>query len=113
MQPILNLHTWVSLPSDVRHKIRVKFNIPRSGNTFVNDGVIETDGTTPEDFKALTVDKMIAYTGSQLTDFNKLFDLTVAKITDEIQGKVEVPKVEEVINANPPKNVKKGSKASK
>lgn len=85
MQPVLNLHTWVSLPTDVRHKIRATFKIPRSSNVFVNDGKIETDGTTHEDMKTLTVEKMQRYIPSEETDFNKLFDLVVAKIVEEIQ----------------------------
>jgi len=114
MQPILNLHIWVSLPTDVRHKIRIVFNIPRSSNVVVNDGRIETDGTTTEDFKYLTVEKMQKYVESGLTDFNKLFDLVVAQIISEIEGKpklVTIPEIkDEIINANPPKNGKKKSK---
>lgn len=108
-QPILNLHTWVSLPNDVRHKIRILFNIPRSGSVFVNDGHIETDGTTPDDFRALTVEKMQSYLNSEVDDFNKLFDLLVARVIDEIEGKIEAP----IINANPVENVKKTIKKSK
>lgn len=115
-QPILNLHTWVSLPNDVRHRIRVLFNIPRSGSVFVNDGVIETDGTTPQDFKVLTITRMQEYLKSEIDDFNKLFDLLVARIVDEIEGKpfVEVKEeVKPIINANPIENVKKTTKKSK
>ncbi len=93
-QPILNLHLWVSLPNEVRFRIRHLFKIPQSGNVFVNDGKIETDGTTVEDFKALTVEKMQDYLESKETDFNKLFDLVVKKIQEPI------------INANPTEDVK-------
>jgi hypothetical protein len=113
MQPILNLHTWVSLPNDVRHKIRGIFSIPRSESVFVNDGVIETDGTTPQDFKVLTVEKMQSFLSSEETDFNKLFDLVVARVVDEIEGKPVVEEVKPIINANPIENVKKANKKSK
>jgi len=108
MNPLLNLHTWVSLPNEVRFKIRTLFNIPRSSNTVVNDGKIETDGVTPEDISHLTTDKMKTYLTSEETDFNKLFDLVVAKVVDELNPK-KIP----IINANPQPDVKKISKKSK
>lgn len=95
MQSVLSMYMWASLPSNVRNKIRTTFNIPRSSHVVVNDGRIETDGTTPEDFKHLTVDKMQKYLASDSTDFHRLFDLTVQKIAEELQPKsvpVEIPK---------------------
>jgi hypothetical protein len=86
-QTILSMSNWVSLPNEVRYKIRALFNIPRSGNTLVNDGRIETDGTTYQDFEALTTEKMQKYLGDDSTDFHKLFDLVVAKVNDELTGK--------------------------
>lgn len=107
IQPTLNLHTWISLPSDVRMKIRQEFEIPRSGNVVVFDGKVETDGTTHEDFKALSVEKMQKYTGSDTEDFYKLFDLVVKKITG-FEEKIEVK--EDIKNANTETNVKKKGK---
>ena len=103
MNPILSAHTWVSLPNEVRYKIRSIFNIPRSSNTVVNDGVIETDGTTNEDFKALTIEKMQEYLGDTSTDFHKLFDKVLERVSDELAGKPFV----KVINAKPKSNAKK------
>lgn len=79
-QPILSIHTWVSLPGDIREKIRELFSISRSSHVQVNDGRIETDGTTPQDFQSLTIEKMQAYLNSTETDFLKLFDDVVEKI---------------------------------
>ena len=83
----LSNHTWVSLSPEQRNRIRVAFNIPRSGNTDVNDGVIVSDGTTPQDLGHLTIEKMQTYLGDTSTDFHKLFDRVVARIQDEIEGK--------------------------
>ena len=104
MNPILSLHTWVSLPNEVRHRIRVIFKIPRSSNTVVNDGVIETDGVTPEDIKHLTVEKMQEYLDVKDTDFHKLFDKVVARVNDELEGR---PYIKPVTNAKPKTNGKK------
>ncbi len=113
-QPILNLHTWVSLPADIRNKIRVEFKIPRSGNVIVADNKIETDGTTHEDFKTLTTEKMQSFLNSKETDFHKLFDSVVLKMSGASDPvPVVAPPVEvvpETLNANKPKNVKKSKK---
>jgi hypothetical protein len=82
------MSNWVSLPNEVRYKIRALFNIPMSGSTMVNDGRIETDGTTYKDFESLTVEKMQTYLNEVSTDFHKLFDKVVARVNDELQGKV-------------------------
>ena len=41
MNPTLSLHIWCSYSNELRHRLRVIFNIPRSSGTVVNDGVIE------------------------------------------------------------------------
>lgn len=85
MPPIISIATWVSLPTEVRYRIRALFKIPRSSNTVVNDGRIETDGTTHEDFKHLTIEKMQDYLNVVHSDFHKLFDGVVARVSDELQ----------------------------
>lgn len=95
MNPILSMSMWVSLPNEVRWKIRGLFGIPRSGFVTVTDGKIESDGTSPEDFKALTVEKMQKYIGDDSTDFHKLFDMVVAKVIEEMNP--IKPEVKEVI----------------
>jgi hypothetical protein len=104
---ILSMHTWVSLSNEQRHKIRAIFNIPRSSHTVVNDGRIETDGTTTEDFKALSVEKMKEYLKSDSDDFHKLFDMVLARVVDELEGKVYEEPITPVLNANTKKNGKK------
>ncbi len=87
MTPILSMHVWVSVPTDVRYKIRSIFQIPCSGHTHVHDGVIQTDGTTPKDFESLTIEKMQKYLDTDSTDFYKLFDSVIAKIVDAAKPK--------------------------
>lgn len=101
---------WVSLPNEVRYKIRSIFGIPKSGATEVNDGRIVSDGTTHEDFKHLTVEKMQSYVGDTSTDFYKLFDKVLAKVNDEINPKT-VPEVAPVIKAKRSKKTDAETKA--
>ena len=100
MPPILSTHTWTSLPNEVRHRIRMAFNIPKSGFTEVSDGVILSDGVTIEDFKSLTIAKMQKYLGDESEDFHKLFDKVIARVNDEIAGiPIAVPAVSMVPSA--------------
>lgn len=111
-QPILSLHTWVNLPADVRTCVRNLFDIPRSSNVMVNDGKLDTDGTTPEDFKALTVEKMQLFTGETTSDFHMLFDKTLEKIQGDIEEGLPsaFPIEPEITPVTPPKNAKKKNK---
>ncbi len=104
MIPTISLHTWISLTTEERARIRSIFGIPRSSHVIVNDGRIETDGTTPEDFSHLTIEKMQAYLGDKSTDFNKLFDKVLSRVKDEIEGR---PVVVDVI----PSEKKHGKKS--
>lgn len=87
MQPILSSSMWASLPTEVRQQLRSIFNIPRSSHVEVSDGRLLTDGTTPEDFKALTIEKMQEYLETNITDFYALFDLVLARVRDKLEGK--------------------------
>jgi hypothetical protein len=88
MIPIISTGMWVSLSNEVRYRMRTIFNISQSGITEVNDGRVVSDGTTYEDLKALTIEKMQKYVDNPTTDFHKLIDLTVAKVMEELYPKV-------------------------
>lgn len=100
------MHTWTSLSAEQRLRIRALFDIPRSSHVVVNDGRMETDGTTNEDFKHLTTEKMQAYLGSDSTDFHRLFDMVLSRVQDEIEGKPATL----VTSPNPKTDAKKKSK---
>lgn len=104
MPPLISTHTWVSLSTEQRARFRLLFNIPRSSHVVVNDGRIETDGTTVQDLSSLTIEKMKEYLKEDSNDFHYLFDKSLARIQDEIEGK---PFVEPVIDVKPRKNAKK------
>ncbi len=104
MQPLISTHTWLSLSVEQKARLRLLFNIPRSSHVVVNDGRIETDGTTVQDLQNLTVEKMKEYLKEESTDFHYLFDKVLARVQDEIEGKLFV---EPVTNAKTKKNEKK------
>ncbi len=92
---------WRGLPLSTRNVIATAFGIAKVGPTHVANNVIESDGYKIDDVeRALNVDKLQVYTGSDSTDMQVLFDLTVAKaegrmITPDIivpESVLEIPK---------------------
>lgn len=90
-QPTLSLGMWISLPNEVRYRIRVLFNVPKSKSTEVDDGKLVSDGTTHEDLMVINMDKMRGYVHSDSNNFYELFDLLVAKVNDELYPKSVTP----------------------
>lgn len=102
MNPLLSIGTWVSLPTEVRHRIRGIFHIPKSSNTHVDDGVIITDGVTNEDLKTLTIGKMQIYLDDDSSDFHKLFDKVVSRVNDELYPKAQNVTENTIISSDEP-----------
>lgn len=99
---------WLSLNNEMRHKVRTLFAIPRSSNTVVNDGKIESDGTTNEDLQHLTIQKMQDFVLSDSNDMHYLFGLVIEKIKNpEVVGAVIV------VPATPEVKKKKGRPSKK
>lgn len=99
------------LPRDIRDRLRVVFNIPRSGITEVRDTELVSDGTTFEDLAVVTSEKMSEYVGSQ-ESFGRLWDLSIAKAKHELNPPIELKaplKEENIIKEEPIKNETKKS----
>ncbi len=71
---------WRNLSLSTRIVIANALGIAKIGPTHVSNNVIESDGYKIDDVeRALNVDKLQEYTGSDSTDMQVLFDLTVVK----------------------------------
>jgi hypothetical protein len=83
---------WRSIPLSTRIVIATAFGIAKIGPTHVSNNVVESDGYKIDDVeRALNVDKLQEYTGSESTDMQVLFDLMVAKAEGRI---IEPPLIE-------------------
>lgn len=91
---------WVSLSQETRNKLRQIFFIPHSSHAEVvtdamgNSKVI-SDGTTNEDLKTLSVERMRDFLGSAAINETvyDLFKRTVEKVEEVTNGTLE-PKIE-------------------
>lgn len=86
----LAYNIWIKLPSEVRHSLVVLFDIPRSGNTVVEyratGAVVTSDGFTPIDIEAITLEKMQGLLGETDDNFYKLFSEVVDELPQLLNG---------------------------
>lgn len=89
---MLSQSYWLQLSSETRQKVAHALNIKRSGGTVVEGNRVVSDGYTPDDLFAIKVEQLQEFTGSNDTDFYKLFDLAVKMIENPlITYKKELP----------------------
>lgn len=78
------------MPEEVRHKLVVLFDIPRSGRTVVEyraaGAVVTSDGFTPTDIEAITLEKMQGLLGSESDNFYKLFEEVADHLDQLLDG---------------------------
>lgn len=86
---------WISLPKEVREHLVSIFDIPRSGITEIRDQTVLSDGHTNEDLKAISAERMGAYTGDTTAAFPMLWELTIVKAFEDLAQKiVDAPEAE-------------------
>lgn len=93
---MLSQSYWLQLPPETRQKVAHALNIRRSGGTVVEGNRVVSDGYTPDDLYEVKVEKLQQFTGSDSTDFYKLFDLAVKMIENpmiEVKGQVDLNEV--------------------
>jgi hypothetical protein len=86
LEILITPHLWLQLSADVRNYLSKEFKLNRSTSprcvTYGGKTVIESDGFTVDDLRALNVESMQAYSGSKATDINELFAECAAKALD-------------------------------
>lgn len=87
---------WIKLPEEVRHKLVVLFDIPRSGRTVVEyraeGAIVTSDGFTPTDIEAITLDKMQGLLASNSENFYQLFSDVVDNLDALMAGTYKEPR---------------------
>lgn len=74
----LSYAIWLQLPPELRHKLVILFDIPRSGSTVVEyraaGNVVTSDGYTAIDLQAVSTERMRGLLNSDSDNFYKLFE---------------------------------------
>ncbi len=92
------------LEKDVKDHLVKIFDLKRSGITEIRDQEVIRDGYSDEDLKAITLEKMIEYVGSEET-FPRAWELTCAKVKYELHPPIfikSVPPDEEKVDEATP-----------
>ncbi len=95
----LHVHEWCALPHELREYLARVFDIQRTGSASVVDNVVESDGRTEEDLKAMTVAKLREYTHSMSIDIRQLILLCVAKYEKEKRDNIASTEVPATVSA--------------
>jgi hypothetical protein len=115
---------WVTLPTDVREKIRQDFAILKSEGVEVVDNTIVSDGSTEEDLMAITKEALQGYLNTTEQDFDELWNATLIKVNvllghitaEEAQNapvEVELEGTATIIVEDIPQDVKEPAKKEK
>ena len=106
MEIQLTQQLWLQLTQSLREEVAKLFSIPLTGVRKVeykDKPVIVSDGRTYEDLSVVTVNKMQTYLDSSETDFNKLFQMVIAKI--EGKNETELLKAKEAAEQETEKQI--------
>lgn len=74
---------WIKLDKEVREHLIKIFSISRTGITEIVDQTIVSDGYTVDDLKAISLEKMNEYIGSEET-FGRAWEITLSKVKHEL-----------------------------
>ena len=88
MNTQLSTDDWLSLPVEMRAKLRLTFGIPQSKGSIIEyahtGAVVKSDGTTYADLAHLTSEKMKQFLGiEEDKEFSQLVKDTISKITED------------------------------
>ena len=89
---------FIAQTRETREKLVDIFSIPKSGGVVVEGNRLISDGHTPTDLMAVTVDKMQEFLESPEEDFYKLFIEVIDKIENPERSKATEIEIEQIKN---------------
>ncbi len=84
---------WMLNPKEIRDHLAIVFGVEQSSATEVRDETVISDGRNEIDLKAITLEKMCEYIGSQ-EEFHRAWTITLAKAKHELHppvGEIKPP----------------------
>jgi len=70
---------WMQLDAAIRAELVSTFSIKKTGITEIRDQTLISDGYSVEDLKAITLEKMNEYIGSNEESFSRAWEITCSK----------------------------------
>jgi regulator of replication initiation timing len=90
---MINRQYWLSLPKEIRQRLVVSLDIPRTGSTEVFGQTIITDGYTDKDLSTVTLDKLQEFMMDKSDNFDKLLETLIQRL----QTPIVIPEKKEEI----------------
>jgi hypothetical protein len=81
---------WMLLDKPIRLHLVTTFEIPMTGVREIIDDRVITDGHSNEDLKAISLEKMTTYIGSEET-FPRAWEITCSKAKGEVYPPINLP----------------------
>jgi len=92
-QTMLTTTHWLSLNTQMKTRLAEIFNLVRSGSTFVQDGIVVSDGFNHDDLQKINIETMQKYLNSDKEDFAVLFNEVLEKVHNEIIEKEQAQQI--------------------
>lgn len=87
LTPQITVNQWLSLRWDIRLELAKIFNLKKSGQSIVTSMGVQSDGHTPIDLQAITLEKLQEVTKSKSEDYFELINLLIENIKNNNQEK--------------------------
>lgn len=94
---------WMLLDKQIRNHLVKVFEIPRTGITEIINQDVVRDGFSFDDLKAITLEKMTAYIGSEET-FPRGWEITCSKAKGEVYPPMFIKQPEVIPMADEPRD---------
>lgn len=94
---------WMLLDKQIRNHLVKVFEIPRTGITEIINQDVVRDGFSFDDLKAITLEKMTAYIGSEET-FPRAWEITCSKAKGEVYPPMFIKQPEVIPMADEPRD---------
>lgn len=88
---MINQFSWVQLPQEVRVRIASRLCIPRSEPVHIHGGRVMSDGHSSQDLATVSLEKLKEVTKSKLENFDRIFDILVKQVQEEIEKEKPKP----------------------
>lgn len=107
---MITVALWMEASKDIREKMRVIFQIPKSSFVWVDGQVVKSDGVTQKDLEALTDEKLLEFAGIPGNSYD-MFQECIRKLSEiptdnQITEAIDILKTEKVIVEGDPIVVK-------
>lgn len=88
---MINQYEWLKLHPEVRNRIAIRLQIPRSEPVHIHGDRVVSDGHNSQDLASVTLEALQAVSKSKLANFDRVFDILVKQVEEELEKEKPKP----------------------